>query len=109
MAENKPDMINPNHYKGLPGLFDKNGQPAQAIDVIEAACSSYTNACIEAGMKDAPGISDLGNILKYALRVGKKKPDASYQSSQKEKNLEEADKIVWYAKRFSKKVSEYED
>lgn len=94
------DKINPNHYKGLKGLYIKvpsddgvlsyKCEPAQVIDIIES-----TTRFLYGGFA-----TNLGNVIKYLLRFNLKGHD-SYQNSQFEKNYEELKKVAWYSKRFS--------
>lgn len=89
----KEDKINPNHYKGLKNLYvvsPTEVKQAQVIDIIEY----YTDDLI------GGAATNFGNVLKYLCRFNLKSHD-SYQSSQKEKNLEELKKVSWYMSRLN--------
>ena len=66
------DKINPSHYKSGDGI--------QVIDVIEIFNLNFSR----------------GNVIKYALRAGKK-DEQGYEDIEKE--IEDLKKCVWYAQR----------
>jgi hypothetical protein len=79
--EEQDQVINPKHYKILPpGNYEKG---VEYMDICDHALSHLTG--VEAHL--------VGQILKYALRVGKK-----------DDILQDANKISWYAERLVKRL-----
>jgi hypothetical protein len=76
------DKINPSHYKSGDGI--------QVIDVIEIFNLNFSR----------------GNVIKYALRAGKK-DEQGYEDIEKE--IEDLKKCVWYAQREIERLIKLKD
>jgi hypothetical protein len=76
------DKINPSHYKSGDGI--------QVIDVIEIFNLNFSR----------------GNVIKYALRAGKK-DEQGYEDIEKE--IEDLKKCVWYAQREIERLLKLKD
>lgn len=76
------DKINPSHYK--------SGGVIQVIDVIEIFNLNFSR----------------GNVIKYALRAGKK-DEQGYEDIEKE--IEDLKKCVWYAQREIERLIKLKD
>lgn len=76
------DKINPSHYK--------SGDVIQVIDVIEIFNLNFSR----------------GNVIKYALRAGKK-DEQGYEDIEKE--IEDLKKCVWYAQREIERLIKLKD
>lgn len=76
------DKINPSHYK--------SGDVIQVIDVIEIFNLNFSR----------------GNVIKYALRAGKKN-EQGYEDIEKE--IEDLKKCVWYAQREIERLIKLKD
>ena len=76
------DKINPSHYKSGDGI--------QVIDVIEVFNLNFSR----------------GNVIKYALRAGKK-DEQGYEDIEKE--IEDLKKCVWYAQREIERLIKLKD
>jgi len=82
--EEKDAIINPRHYKMVPPeAYSKHPEGLEYIDLMEYLLGSHTG--VQAHL--------LGQIYKYACRLGKK-----------DSKLQDANKIKWYADRLVKEI-----
>jgi len=82
--EEKDAIINPKHYKMVPPeAYSKHPEGLEYIDLMEYLLGSHTG--VQAHL--------LGQIYKYACRLGKK-----------DSKLQDANKIKWYADRLVKEI-----
>ena len=82
--EARDAIINPKHYKMVPPeAYSKHPEGLEYIDLMEYLLGSHTG--VQAHL--------LGQIYKYACRLGKK-----------DSKLQDASKIKWYADRLVKEI-----